>query len=97
MLFTSLVPHAQIKYGSRDEPGFCHAQKEANDEEPSEALTEAHEDANDAPDEGESRQPEPRSREFERGVTRHLEQDVTDKVDGQRGEVLVSDLHFERL
>jgi len=97
MLFISLVPHAQIERGSREEPTFCHAEKEANDEESGETLSKAHEGANYPPREGDSRKPEPRSSEFEDDVGRDLEQDVTDEVDGQCGEVLVPGLHFERL
>jgi len=96
MLFVSLVPHAEVERGSRKDPGFCDAQKEADDEQSGEALSEAHEGANDAPDEGESWKPEPRSGEFEDDVRRDFEQDVTDEVDGQCGEVLVPGLSFER-
>jgi hypothetical protein len=95
-LFVPLVPHTQIKYGSREEPGFRHAEKEADDEESGETLSEAHEGANDPPREGESRKPEPRSGEFEDDIGRDFEQDVADEVDGQCGEVLVSGLGFER-
>ena len=95
MLFISLVPHAQIEYGSREEPTFCHTQKKAGDKESGETLSETHEGTNDAPREGDSRKPEPWSSESEDDVARDIEQGVTDKEDGQRSEVLVPGLHFE--
>ena len=82
MLFFSLVPHAKVERGSRKDPGFCDAQTEADDEQSGEALSETHEGANDTPDEGESRKPEPRSGEFEDDVGRDFEQYVTNEVDG---------------
>jgi len=95
MLFISLVPHAQIEYGPREESTFCRTQKEADDEQSGETLSETHEGANDAPHESNSRKPEPWSREFEDDVTRDIEQGIADKVDGQCGEVLIPGLHFE--
>ena len=92
MLFGALVPHAQVEHDSREEPGFRRGQKEAGDEQPGEALSEAHQGANDAPREGESWEPEPWSREFEDNVTWDLEQGVTNKVNGQCGKELVSGL-----
>ena len=93
--FVPLVPHAQIKHDSRGEPTFCDAQEEAGDEESGETLSEAHEGANDPPCEGDSRKPESWSGEFETDISRDFEQDITDEVDGQCGEELVSSLHFE--
>ena len=95
MLLISLVPHAQVEHGSREEPRFCHAQKEADGEESGEILSEAHECANDAPHEGESREPESRSGESEDDVTRDFEQGVANEVDGQCSKVLVPSLRFE--
>jgi len=92
MLFTSLVPHAQIIEDSGTEPTFCDAEKEAGGEESGEILGDAHECANDTPREGESWKPKLWGGEFEDDVARDLEQDVTDKVDGQSGEVLVPGL-----
>jgi len=96
MLFISFVPHAQIERSSREEPGFRNTQEEAGDEESGEALGEAHEGANDAPGEGHGRKPESRGCEFEDDVTWDFDQDITNEVDGQCGEVLVSGLRFER-
>ena len=90
MLFISLVPHAEIEHDPGEEPAFCDAQKEAGDEESGERLSEPHESADDPPCEGDSRKPESRRCELEGDITRDLEQDATDVVDGQRGEVLVS-------
>jgi len=95
MRFVPLVPHAQIERGSREEPGFCHTQEETGDEESGETPGEAHEGANDTPREGDSREPESRSGESEDDIRWDFERDVTDEVDGQCGEVLVSGLHFE--
>jgi len=92
MLFASLVPHAQIIEDAGGETAFCDAEKETGSEESGEILGDAHERTNDTPCEGESREPKPRGGEFEGDVARDLEQDVTDKVDGQRGEVLVPSL-----
>ena len=97
MLFISFVPHAQIERSSREEPGFCDAQEEAGDEESGETLGEAHKGTNDTPREGHGRKPKSRRCDFEDDVTWDLDQDVTNKVDGQCGEVLVSGLHFEWL
>jgi len=92
MLFASLVPHAQIIEDSGGETAFCDAEKEAGSEESGEILGDAHERANDTPCEGESREPKLRCGEFEGDVARDLEQDVTDKVDGERSEVLAPGL-----
>lgn len=91
-MFVSLVPHAQIEHHSREEPTFCRAQEEAGGEESGEILSEPREGADDTPQEGESRKPESRRREFEDDVTWDLEHDVTDEEDSQRGEVLTSGL-----
>ena len=96
MLFVSFVPHAQIERSSREEPGFCDAQEEAGDEESGETLGEAHEGANDTPGKGDSRKPESWRCELEDDVAWDLDQDVTNEVDGQCGEELVSGLRFER-
>ena len=82
MLFVSLVPHTEIECGSREEARFCHAEKEAYDEEPGKILSEAHKSANDTPREGESRKPELRSGEFEDDVTWDFKKDITDEADG---------------
>ena len=95
MLLISFVPHAEIEHGSGEEPRFCHAEKKADDKESGETLSEAHEGANDRPDEGDSRKPESWRCESEDDVTWDFEQDVTDKVDGQCCEVLIPGLRFE--
>ena len=94
MLFVSLVPHAEIECGSREEAGFCHAEKEADDEEPGETLSEAHEGAHDTPCEGKSRKPESRSGEFEDEIRWDFKQEEADEEDGQCGEVLIPGLGF---
>ena len=94
--FVPLVPHAQIIQDSRNEPGFCHAEKEAGDEESGETLSETHEGTDDPPREGDSWKPKPWRCEFEDDISRDFEQDITDEVDGQCGEELVSGLHFEQ-
>jgi len=96
MLLVSLVPHAQIERGPREEPGFCHTQEETGDEQSGETLGEAHEGTNDTPREGDGREPEPRSGESEDDIRWDFERNVTNEVDGQCGEVLVSGLRFER-
>ena len=73
MLFIPLVPHAQIERGSREEPTFCHAEKEASGKESRETLSEAREGTNYPPREGDSRKPEPRSGEFEGNTRRDVE------------------------
>jgi len=92
VLFVSLVPHAHIKHDSREEPAFCDAEEETDGKESRKILGDAHEGANDAPCEGEGGKPKPRCGEFEDDVSWDLGQDVTDKIDGQRGEVLVPGL-----
>ena len=92
MLFVSLIPHAHIKDDSREEAAFCDAEEKADGKKSGETLGDAHQGANDAPCEGESGKPKSGSGEFEDDVTRDLEQDVTDEVDGQRGEVLIPSL-----
>ena len=92
MLFSSPVPHAQVEHDSREETAFCDTEEETDDEESREILGDAHEGANDTPCEGEGREPKSWSCEFEDDIERDLEQDITDEVDGQRGEVLVSGL-----
>ena len=92
MLFASLIPHAQIEDNSGEESALCDTEKEADDEESGEIVGEAHKGANDAPCKGEGRKPKSWSCEPEDDVGWDLEQDVADKVDGQRGEVLVSGL-----
>ena len=82
MLFVSLVPHAQVERGSREEPAFCHTQEESDSQETGEILGEAHEGTNDTPHEGDSRKPEPRRCELENDVARDLKQDIADEVDG---------------
>ena len=49
MLFVSLVPHAQIKYNSGEEPAFRDAQKEAGGKQPTKIFREAHKGGNDPP------------------------------------------------
>lgn len=95
MLFLSFVPHTQIVEDSGGETAFCEAEKEARGEESGEILGDSHERANNTPCEGESRKPNLRGGEFEGDITRDLKQDVTDKVNGQCGEVLVPGL-FQR-
>ena len=90
MVFASLVPHAQIEDNSWEESTLCDAQEEADDEKSREIASDAHEGTNDAPYEGEGRKPKLWSCELEDDVEWDLGQDVADKVDGQRGEVLVS-------
>ena len=97
MSLISLVPHAEIEHDSGEEPTFCDAQEEAGDEESRETLSETHEGANDPPREGDSRKPKPWSREFEDKIAWDLEQDATDEVDGQCGEVLVSGYFWVRV
>lgn len=92
MLFVSLVPHAHIKHDSGKETTFRDAEEETDGKESTEVLGDTHEGANDTPYEGESWKPESRGGDFEDDVTRDLEQDVTNEVDGQRGEVLVPTL-----
>jgi len=92
MLFVPPVPHAHIEHDSGEESTLCDAEKEADGEKSGEILGDTHEGANDTPCEGESREPKLWGREFEDDVTWDLEQDVTDKVHGQRGKVLVSGL-----
>jgi len=90
MLFVSFVPHAQIKHDSREETTFRDAEEEADAEESWEVLGDTHQGTDDTPYEGESWKPESWGGDFEDDVTRDLEQDVANEVDGQRGEVLIS-------
>ena len=90
IIFTSLVPYAKIEHNSREEPTFCDAQERAGDGESGGILDEPRENTDDPPCEGESRKPESRRCELESDVTRDLEQDATNVVDGQRCEVFVS-------
>lgn len=92
MLFISLVPHAQVKDNSREEPTLRDAQKEAGGKQSGYILCEAHERANDPPCEGEGGKPESRRCQLEDDVTGDLEQDVADKPDAQCREVLASGL-----
>ena len=92
LLFVSLVPHAEIEHDSREEPALCDAQEKAGDEETVKASSEAHEGTGDTPYKSDGRKPHPRGCEFEDEITRGIEQGVTDKVDAQRGQVLVSGL-----
>ena len=92
MLFSSPVPHAQVEHDSREETAFCDTEKETDDEESGEIVGDAHEGANDTPCKGEGRKPKSWGCKFEDDIERDLEQDITDEVDGQRGEVLVSGL-----
>ena len=92
MLFVSLVPHAEVEHDSREQPALCNTQEEARGEETAEASSEAHEGAGDTPYKSDGRKPHPRGREFEDEITRDIEQGVTDKVDAQCGQVLVSGL-----
>ena len=64
MLFSSPIPHAQVKYNSREKTAFCDSENEADDEESGEIAGDAHEGANDAPCEGNGRKPKSWSREF---------------------------------
>ena len=89
MLFVSLVPHAQIKHNSREEPAFCDAQKEAGDEQPRKILGEPHEGANDPPYDGDSGKPEPRGRFFQDDVAGDFKQCVAGEPNGQCRQVLV--------
>ena len=90
MLLVPLVPHAHVEDDTGEESTFCDAEEEADGEKPGKVLGDAHKGTNDTPCEGESRKPKSGAREFEDDVSGDLEQDVTDEVDGQRGEVLVS-------
>ena len=92
VLFVPLVPHAEIEHDSREEPTLRSAQEEARGEESAEALSETHEGADDTPHESDCRKPHPRGCKFEDEITRDIEQDVADKIDGQGGQVLVSGL-----
>ena len=95
MLFISFVPHAEIEHGSGEESRFCDAEKEADDNESGETLSESHECANDPPRKDKSRKPELRRCKLEDDVAWDFEQDITDEENGQCGEELVSGLHFE--
>ena len=92
ILLGSPVPHAQVEYNAREETTFCNTEKEAGSKESGEIAGDAHEGTNDTPREGEGRKPKSWSRESEGDIERDLEQDITDKVDGQCGEELVPGL-----
>ena len=91
-LFVPLVPHAQIEHESGEKPAFCHAQKEAGGEEPTETLSEACEGTDNTPRESECREPESWGRELEDDIAWDLEQDTRDGAGRQRQKKLVSAL-----
>ena len=55
-------------------------------------MSEAHEGADDTPHKSDRREPHPRGCKLKDKITRDIKQDVADKIDGQRGQVLVSGL-----
>ena len=89
-LFVSAVPHTQVEHDSREVPAFCNTQDEAGGEEFTEILSKAREGTNDAPHESESWKPEPRRCKLEGDVAWNVEHNITNEVDGQRCEELVS-------
>ena len=91
-LLVPLVPHAQIEHESGEEPAFCHAQKEAGGEEPTETLSEACEGTDNTPGEDERRKPESRRRELEDDIAWDLKQDTRNGASRQRQKKLVSGL-----
>lgn len=80
MLLISLIPHRDIVDDARKESTLGYTEEEPGRQIPTVILHDSKQSCDDAPNESQGRQPEPRGGSFQDDVARNLKQHITNGV-----------------
>jgi hypothetical protein len=90
VLLIPFIPHRQVKDDTGKESALGDTQKESRGKEAGIVVDDSHKRGDDAPEDGERRQPLTRAGLFQNDVAGNFEDHISDEVERETGQILVA-------